>query len=112
MNDRFQEIFDKQKSLQTLLTEKEHPGEYPELLPGHITGLMSELGEILAEHQGWKHWKKNKKEVVWENVKEEVVDAFHYMINIALVLKMDADDLYDGFIKKNKENIERQNSNY
>ena len=88
------------------------PKEMPEKIPMQITSLIAELGEILEEDQNWKSWRKNPPPVNYDNLLTEVVDVFHFLINIALFLGFDSDDVYNRFIKKNKKNIERQNNNY
>lgn len=88
------------------------PKELPEHIPLQITSLIAELGEILEENQKWKSWRKNPPSVNYDNLLTEVVDAFHFMINITLFLGFDSHDIYARFLEKNKKNIERQNSNY
>ena len=74
--------------------------------------MAAELGEILEENQKWKNWRKKVPPVNYENLLVEVVDAFHFLINIALFLGFGADEVYSKFIEKNKENLHRQNNNY
>jgi len=71
----------------------------------------------------WKPWKKNHLEAKKMTIKNlskndlkelkfEIVDAFHFLINFAVSINMTGSDLYNMFISKNKENIYRQNNNY
>lgn len=71
----------------------------------------------------WKPWKKDHlqaKKMTIKNLskndlkelKFEIVDAFHFLINFAVSINMTGSDLYNMFISKNKENINRQNNNY
>lgn len=71
-----------------------------------ILALLSELGELLAE-VNFKWW-KNKKEVNWDNVKEEIVDVLHFFTGMCLKIGMNADELTRIYIKKNEENFNRQ----
>lgn len=113
-NDTLGKLFELQKKLQTRFYNDvdELPKEMPEKIPRQITSLVAELGEILEENQKWKSWRKNPPPVDYDNLLTEVVDAFHFMINIALFLGFDSDDVYNRFIEKNRENIKRQDSNY
>ena len=47
-----------------------------------------------------------------ENFKDEIVDAFHFFMNIMIAAGMNADELFDRYLKKNKINIERQETGY
>lgn len=113
-NDTLGKLFELQKKFQSRLYSgaPKLPKEIPEEIPLQITALIAELGEILEENQKWKRWRKNSPCVDYENLLTEVVDAFHFLINIALFLGFDSNDVYDRFIEKNKKNIERQNSDY
>ena len=42
----------------------------------------------------------------------EVVDLFHFLISLAQVLGMSADDVFQAYIKKNEVNFKRQESGY
>jgi dimeric dUTPase (all-alpha-NTP-PPase superfamily) len=112
MPDRLQELFDKQKSLQKRFNDKDLPADEPKDMAYHSLALVAELGEILECDQRWKNWKSNHAEIDIVNKRMEIADLFHFAINIALYSGMDADDLYDEFVKKNKRNHERQDNNY
>ena len=114
-NDTLGKLFELQKEFQAKFygdPAKDLPKEIPEYIPMQITSLIAELGEILEENQKWKHWRRNPPPADYNNLLTEVVDAFHFLINITLFLGFDSNDVYDRFIEKNKENIGRQNSNY
>ena len=42
----------------------------------------------------------------------EVVDLFHFLISLAQVLGMSADDVFEAYMKKNEVNFQRQDSGY
>lgn len=113
-NDTLGKLFELQKKLQTRYYNDvdELPKEMPEKIPIQITSLIAELGEILEENQKWKNWRKKVPSVDYENLLIEIVDAFHFLINITLFLGFDSHDVYNKFIEKNKENNERQNKGY
>ena len=84
----------------------------------HYVYLDQELQEMLYEVPFFKHWKDYSKmtdaEIVaaYDKAKEELVDAWHFFMNLMLGLGMSAEELYDGYLLKNKENIRRQNEGY
>jgi len=41
-----------------------------------------------------------------------VVDLFHFLISLAQVLGMSADDVFNSYVKKNEVNFQRQDSGY
>lgn len=76
----------------------------------HLLALEDELHEALAE-MSWKPWAKaeyfNEKEV-----KGELVDAFHFFMNLCLIAGMDADELFARYCAKRDVNIKRQEDGY
>jgi dimeric dUTPase (all-alpha-NTP-PPase superfamily) len=41
-----------------------------------------------------------------------VVDLFHFLISLAQVLGMSADDVFNAYIQKNEVNFKRQETGY
>ena len=84
----------------------------------HFVYLDQELQEMLYEVPFFKHWKDYSKMTdkelahAYDKAKEELVDAWHFFMNLMLGLGMTADDLYSGYLIKNKENIRRQEEGY
>ncbi len=76
----------------------------------YTRAMQQELAE-LTDSVPWKWWAKYQ-EFDEQNAKVEVVDLFHFLISLAQVLGMSAEDVYDAYIKKNKVNHERQDSGY
>jgi len=72
--------------------------------------LIDEVMEALHETP-WKPWKKNQ-EFNCENFKEELIDAWHFLINLTLASGMNSEELFERFINKNKENHKRQDNGY
>jgi dimeric dUTPase (all-alpha-NTP-PPase superfamily) len=60
----------------------------------------------------WKWWKQTKKEFDVAKAKEELIDIMHFVLDIALVLGMTAEDIYREYIKKNQINLERLKNGY
>lgn len=110
--DKLQAMFDMQKKLQKRLFNLQLPGIYTERIPITVTSIVAELGEILEDEQGWKDWRKNPPVVDREHLLMEVVDLWHFVINLTLYLGFDALDVFKEFKKKNKENHARQDRKY
>ena len=119
MVDKLKEIFDKQKVLQ------ERFGNFPfkdikhkqEFININILACLDELSETLRETQ-WKNpdliscgWKKTQ-EFNDENFKEELIDLWHFVINLTEASGMDSNELYERFCNKNKVNHKRQDDGY
>lgn len=84
----------------------------------HFVYLDQELQEMLYEVPFFKHWKDyskmSDKEIAaaYDKAKDELVDAWHFFMNLMIGLGMTADELLEGYLKKNKENIRRQEEGY
>ena len=109
--DRLDKLFMRQDVLQRRL------GNFP--LEPHATqqfittqsiALIDEVMEALRETP-WKPWKKQQP-YEQENFKEELVDAWHFLINLSLASGMNSNELFKRFIKKNKANHKRQDNDY
>lgn len=59
----------------------------------------------------WKHWKKNQ-EFNINNAKDEAIDILHFLLSIFIYLKMDAKEIRERYLIKNKINHDRQNNGY
>jgi len=112
--DRLKDIFELQKNLQQRLFGDYLPqvNPCPEKYPITITSIIAELGEILENVQQWKDWKKNPKDINIKNLRMEIADLWHFIINLTLYSGMDSNDLYNEFISKNKINHVRQDNEY
>ena len=76
----------------------------------YCRAMSQELAE-LTDSVPWKWWAKYQ-EFDRQNAKVEVVDLFHFLISLALVLGMSADDVFDLYMEKNKVNHARQDTGY
>ena len=76
----------------------------------YIRAMQQELAE-LTDSVPWKWWAKYQ-EFDKQNAKVEIVDLFHFLISLAQVMGMTAEDVYDAYLKKNKVNHNRQDSGY
>jgi dimeric dUTPase (all-alpha-NTP-PPase superfamily) len=103
-----QVIFDLQRKFDTEIVEKRNlKGISPdEWIQKEVLAMLSELAELLAE-VNFKWW-KNPKEINYENIKGELIDILHFFASMCIKIGMDAPEVYERYIEKNKENFLRQ----
>ena len=77
----------------------------------NYTRAMSQEMAELTDSVPWKWWAKYQK-FDEQNARVEVVDLFHFLISLAQVLGMSADDVFNAYVKKNAVNFQRQESGY
>lgn len=77
----------------------------------NYTRAMSQEMAELTDSVPWKWWAKYQK-FDEQNARVEVVDLFHFLISMAQVLGMSADDVFNAYVKKNAVNFQRQESGY
>ena len=76
----------------------------------YCRAMSQEIAE-LTDSVPWKWWAKYQK-FDEQNARVEVVDLFHFLISLAQVLGMSADDVFQACVKKNEVNFKRQESGY
>ncbi|MCP5521446.1 MAG: dUTP diphosphatase [Verrucomicrobiales bacterium] len=76
----------------------------------YCRAMSQELAE-LTDSVPWKWWAKYQ-EFDEQNARVEVVDLFHFLISLAQVLGMGADDVFEAYVKKNQVNFQRQETGY
>ena len=76
----------------------------------YCRAMGQEMAE-LTDSVPWKWWAKYQK-FDEQNARVEVVDLFHFLISMAQVLGMSADDVFNAYVKKNAVNCQRQDSGY
>lgn len=111
--DQLRELFRMQKALNErigVFTETMDEAEKIQWILNYCRAMSQELAE-LTDSVPWKWWAKYQK-FDEQNAKVEVVDLFHFLISLAQVLGLGADDVFEAYLKKNKVNFERQDSGY
>lgn len=111
--DKFDEIFDLQDALNKRIgvdTDAMSDEEKAEWVLKYTLAMQQEMAE-LVDSVPWKWWAKYQ-QFDEQNAKVEVVDLFHFLISLAQVLGMTAEDVHNAYTKKNKVNHERQDSGY
>ncbi len=79
-------------------------------LLNYCRAMSQEIAE-LTDSVPWKWWAKYQK-FDEQNARVEVVDLFHFLISLAQVLGMSADDVFNVYVRKNQVNFKRQESGY
>lgn len=106
--DRLEEMFLIQDKLNQHIREKrglEHFSQ-EEWMQKFTLAMLSEMAELLDE-VNFKWW-KNAKPLDFPAMKEELVDIFHFFLSMCLASGMNAEELYQIYMKKNEENLARQ----
>lgn len=75
-----------------------------------VLALSDELHEALQE-VGWKPWATSR-HVNDEAFKGELIDAWHFFMNLILVSGMDPFDFMQRYISKHDKNASRQKAGY
>ncbi len=111
--DKLEEIFSLQDDLNRrigVITEGMGEEEQHKWILNYVRAMQQELAE-LTDSVPWKWWAKYQ-DFDRQNARVEVVDLFHFLISLAQVLGMSADDVHEAYLKKNKVNHDRQDSGY
>jgi len=111
--DKFEELFRMQEALNARIgvhTNAMTEEEQTKWLLNYSRAMSQEMAELI-DSVPWKWWAKYQK-FDTQNAKVEVVDLFHFLISMAQVLGMSADDVFNSYVKKNEVNFKRQESGY
>ena len=88
----------------------EDPEEKIDFIVYHKTALEAELQEALDE-VGWKPWATSR-HINRDAFLGELVDAFHFWMNLCLVVNASADEIGALYVAKRNKNIARQQAGY
>ena len=113
MSDKFEELFRMQQALNERIgvhTASMTEEEQTKWLLNYSRAMSQEMAELI-DSVPWKWWAKYQK-FDQQNARVEVVDLFHFLISMAQVLGMSADDVFNAYVKKNEVNFKRQESGY
>ena len=115
--DRLQQLLDAQEDLQInsygsspALLLPDDPEAAIDFIRWNILALTDELHEALGE-TGWKPWATSR-HVNLTAFKGELVDAFHFFMNLMLAVGMDGDELFERYHEKRAKNAKRQAEGY
>jgi dimeric dUTPase (all-alpha-NTP-PPase superfamily) len=119
MENELKSLFDKQIIFQTRLENLPFKNikDQQNFININILACLDELSEVLRE-TAWKNpkyikggWKINQ-ELNEDKFKEEIIDLWHFVINLSLAADFTSEELYDMFEDKNKINHKRHNDGY
>jgi dimeric dUTPase (all-alpha-NTP-PPase superfamily) len=119
MMDRLEEMF----LLQEALQQRHLDGGLPHQLTGEtranyirtmVLATTDELHEALRNTQ-WKPW--SNRDVHWSLEEQnayvdELIDAWHFFMNLLLVAGVNADEFFNGYLRKNNINHGRIDDGY
>jgi dimeric dUTPase (all-alpha-NTP-PPase superfamily) len=111
--DQLHEMFHMQKALNERIgvrVEGMSEKEKTKWILNYSRAVTQEIAE-LTDTVPWKWW-ANYQKFDAQNARVEVVDLFHFVISLAQVLGMKADDVFEAYVKKNAVNFRRQESGY
>lgn len=113
-SDRLSELLMLQRRLQEDCYHTDFDGmdneERIAFIRQNVLALEDELHEALRE-VGWKSWARTKY-VHETRLQEELIDALHFMLSLLLAANMDADEVYERYLTKNRINRRRQQEGY
>ncbi len=111
--DKLQALFEMQMALNKRIgvhTEGMSDEEKAKWILNYTRAMQQEIAELI-DSVPWKWWAKYQK-FDEQNARVEVVDLFHFLISMAQVLGMSADDVFAAYVKKNEVNLQRQETGY
>lgn len=118
---KLQEMLNKQRALQDRLKydiDGMDAKERTAFIKEFSIHLNQEINEMLYELAYFKPWKDYENLTVHQHefcisqAREEFIDAFHFMLNIALALGLDEDEMFKQYCDKNSINHKRQDEGY
>ena len=111
--DQLRELFRMQAALNRRIgvdTSSMDDAEKTRWILNYCRAMSQELAE-LTDSVPWKWWAKYQK-FDEQNARVEVVDLLHFLVSMAQVLGMSADDVFQAYVKKNEVNLRRQDTGY
>lgn len=111
--DQLEEMFALQEQLNERIGVKSremNDEQRQEWVLNYCRALSQETSE-LVDSVPWKWWAKYQT-FDKQNARVEVVDLFHFVISLAQVLEMSAEDIFTLYTKKHQVNLDRQDSGY
>ena len=111
--DQLRELFRMQKALNErigVFTDVMTDEDKTKWVLNYCRAMSQEIAE-LTDSVPWKWWAKYQ-QFDPQNARVEVVDLFHFLISLAQVLGLSADDVFQAYVKKNEVNFKRQETGY
>ena len=120
MVDKLENMFKQQHQLQLklgMLQKIKNNKDKQQYINQQILAMMEEVVEVMKESAyknpqylkfGWKKNQQMNKEVM----KNELIDLQHFILNVALILDMSAQEFYERYLIKREANIARKQNDY
>jgi dimeric dUTPase (all-alpha-NTP-PPase superfamily) len=111
--DMLKDLWDRQEELNLRIgvdTPKMTEEDQIEWTLNYCRAMTQEIAE-LTDSVPWKWWAKYQT-FDQQNARVEIVDLFHFLISLAQVMGMSAEDVHRLYVEKNKVNHDRQDSGY
>lgn len=115
-NDRLQVMYESQREFQRIVPPspvdpaERTPEEQMQYILVQAMGLIHEITEAMNE-TGWKPWASSN-HINVENYKKELIDAWHFFLNLMFVVDMTPEELFQGYFQKQNVNRKRVENNY
>jgi dimeric dUTPase (all-alpha-NTP-PPase superfamily) len=111
--DRLEQLFELQQQLNRRIgvdTDRMTDDDRQRWLLDYCRAASQEIAE-LTDCVPWKWWARYQK-FDRRNAGVEIVDLLHFVISLAQVAGMSADDVFTAYTKKHAVNLHRQESGY
>lgn len=111
--DRLDQLFALQKQLNLRIgidTDGMNDQERQTWLLQYCRAMSQEIAE-LTDCVPWKWWAKYQS-FDQQNARVEIVDLLHFLISLAQVAGLSAEDVFEAYTKKHAVNLNRQDSGY
>jgi dimeric dUTPase (all-alpha-NTP-PPase superfamily) len=108
--DILETIFKLQKELATVIASEGYPRIKEERISALATAMIHEAVEV-QRLTNWKWWKKPM-EFNETQAKEEVIDLWHFLIQMSIELGMTPEEILNEYMKKHRINKERHVNGY
>jgi dimeric dUTPase (all-alpha-NTP-PPase superfamily) len=120
MDDKLDFLFNKQnelykKQLENSENKMKNLYDIKEPFEGYrifmlSTALVHEAIELQRE-TNWKWWKKENA-MNKDKIQEEMIDIWHFLIQLSIEAGLDSKKLVEKYLQKNEENLKRQVKGY
>ena len=108
--DILETIFKLQKELATVIASDRYPRIKEERISVLATAMIHEGAEV-QRLTSWKWWKKPI-EFNETQAKEEVIDLWHFLVQMSIELNMTPQEILNEYLKKHQINKERHENGY
>ena len=108
--DIFETIFKLQKELATVIASERYPRIKEERISALATAIVHEAVEV-QNLTNWEWWKKS---IEFDQVqaREELIDLWHFLIQMSIELGMTPNEILSEYQKKHQINKQRHENGY